>query len=354
MSTMKPVRGLRPRATMKQVAALAGVGIKTVSRVVNNEPNVAETTAQRVWDAVRALDYQVDLQAGSLRRTDGRTRTLGLLISSVDNPFAGAIHRAVEDAATERGVAVFASSLDDDPDREEQAVAAFLQRRVDGLILTTAGRRQKYASQLQDRGIPVVYIDREPGDTEADSVTSDNRAAAREATKWLISHGHRRIALLADRREIPTAAEREQGFLDATRSAGIPTAQTPVVTELRDAEAAHRALAALLASDQPPTAVFSAQNLITIGALHAMREAGTQHSLALVGFDDVPLADLLDPGVTVVAQDPQEIGRIAVERIFARLEGDTSPPRHHVVPTALIVRGSGEIAAARADRAQPA
>lgn len=103
MSIANPARGQKPRATMKQVAALAGVGTKTVSRVVNDEPNVAPGTAQRVWDAVRALDYHVDLQAGSLRRTDGRTRTLGLLISSVDNPFAGAIHRAVEDAATERG-----------------------------------------------------------------------------------------------------------------------------------------------------------------------------------------------------------------------------------------------------------
>lgn len=343
MSIANPARGQKPRATMKQVAALAGVGTKTVSRVVNDEPNVAPGTAQRVWDAVRALDYHVDLQAGSLRRTDGRTRTLGLLISSVDNPFAGAIHRAVEDAATERGVAVFASSLDDDADREERAVTAFLQRRVDGLILTTAGRRQNYVAQLQDRGIPVVYVDREPAGTEADSVTSDNRAAARAGTEWLISHGHRRIALLADRREIPTAAERERGFLDAARDAGIPTAQTPVIAGLRDADAAHRALRALLESDQPPTAVFSAQNLITIGAIHALREAGAEHSVALVGFDDVPLADLLDPGITVIAQDPQEIGRVAVARIFERLEGDSSPPLHHVVPTSFVPRGSGEI-----------
>jgi LacI family transcriptional regulator len=343
MSIANPARGQKPRATMKQVAALAGVGTKTVSRVVNDEPNVAPGTAKRVWDAVRALDYHVDLQAGSLRRTDGRTRTLGLLISSVDNPFAGAIHRAVEDAATERGVAVFASSLDDDADREERAVTAFLQRRVDGLILTTAGRRQNYVAHLQDRGIPVVYVDREPRGTEADSVTSDNRAAARAGTEWLISHGHRRIALLADRREIPTAAEREGGFLDATREAGIPTAQTPVIAGLRDADAAHRALKALLESDQPPTAVFSAQNLITIGAIHALREAGAEHSVALVGFDDVPLADLLDPGITVIAQDPQEIGRIAVARIFERLEGDTSPALHHVVPTSFVPRGSGEI-----------
>jgi LacI family transcriptional regulator len=330
---------------MKQVAALAGVGIKTVSRVINDEPNVAASTAERVWAAVRALDYHVDLQAGSLRRSDGRTRTLGLLVGSVDNPFSGAIQRAVEDAATARGVAVFATSLDDDPDREERAVAAFLQRRVDGLILTSAGRRQNYVTHLQDRGIPVVYIDREPGDPSFDTVVSDNRTAARQATEHLISHGHQRIALLADRRVIRTAAEREQGFVEAVRNAGIPAALTPIVTELADTGAAHRALHALLRSEHPPTAVFSAQNLITIGALHALRDTGRQYSTALIGFDDVPLADLLEPAVTVIAQDPQGIGRTAVERIFARLEGDTTAPRHHVIATTLIARGSGEIRA---------
>lgn len=335
----------RPRATMKQVAALAGVGTKTVSRVINQEPNVAEATAARVWQAVRSLDYHVDLQAGSLRRADGRTRTLGLLVGSVDNPFAGAIHRAVEDTAIQREVAVFASSFDDDPEREELAVQAFLRRRVDGLILTTAKRQQDYARSLRELGIPVVYIDRRPADAGFDSVASDNRKGADAATAHLIEHGHRRIALLTDRLDIQTAAERQQGFFDALGRAGIPTTEALVVTELHDPAAAQRALAQLLASDKPPTAVFSSQNLVTVGALHALRAAGAQRSVALVGFDDVPLADLLEPGVTVVAQDPQEIGRVAVTRLFARLAGDDSPAQHIEVPTQLIARGSGEIPA---------
>ncbi len=333
---------------MKDVAALAGAGVKTVSRVINSEPNVTPAMAKRVWDAVRELDYQIDLQAGSLRRADGRTRTLGLLVGSVDNPFAGIIHRVVEDAAAERGVAVFAASMDDDARRESAAVRTFLQRRVDGLILTTAVNHPEYLGLIRDRGVPVVYVDREPEEPDLDTVASANRAGAEMGTAHLIARGHRRIALLADRLELVTASQRRDGYLDALAAAGIPAADELIVTELADAEAAAHALSTLLAGDDPPTAVFSAQNIITIGALHALRQAGLSRSVALVGFDDLPLADLVEPGVTVVAQDPQRIGMLAAERIFARLEGDEAAPVRTQVPTTLIVRGTGEIAPARA------
>lgn len=330
---------------MKHVASLAGVGIKTVSRVINGEPNVAETTAARVWDAVRTLDYQPDLQAGSLRRADGRTRTLGLLVGSVDNPFAGAIHRAVEDVASARGVSVFASSLDDDPTREEDAVRNFLQRRVDALILTTARSSPDYLGQIRDRSIPVVYVDREPMMAGLDVVASDNRDGAKRATEHLIRHGHRRIALLLDRMDLITAAQRHQGFFDALGAAGIRTDLATVVSELHDAEAARMAVRHLMSSTEPPTAIFSAQNLITLGALHGLRELALEQTIAIVGFDDLPLADLMRPGITVVAQHPQEIGRLAAERVFAHLDGHGGESQRTIVRTTLITRGSGEIVA---------
>jgi len=328
---------------MKQVAALAGVGTKTVSRVINFEPNVTGATAERVWTAVRALDYHVDMQAGSLRRADGRTRTIGLLVGSVDNPFSGTIHRAVEDASVARGVAVFASSIDDDPGREALAVDAFLRRRVDGLILTTASDEPSYLASLTRRGMPVVFVDRQPRGAQVDVVASDSVAAAAAATEHLLRRGHRRIAMLADRTAISTARDRRRGFLDALARAGVPAADARIVTGVHDADAAEAAVAEMLASDRPPTAVFSAQNLITVGALHALRAAGAQHTIALVGFDDLPLADLVDPGVTVIAQDPQLIGKVAAQRLFRRLDGEDPPAERILTPTRLIERGSGEI-----------
>ena len=333
----------RSRPTMRHVAALAGVGVKTVSRVINGEPNVSAATIAKVTAAARTLDYQPDLHAGNLRRADGRTRTLGLLVGSVDNPFAGAVHRAVEDAALEHGVAVFASSLDDDPDREQEAVNAFLRRRVDGLILTTVSESQAYLAPELRRGTPVVFVDREPAGITSDAVVSDNADGAALATRHLLEQGHRRLAYLGDRHLIQTARERRRGRAPRGSRVGVATRDVPVVEGLHDEESARAATIALFDSPTPPTAIFSAQNLVTIGVIRGLRELGRHHDVALVGFDEVPLGDLLEPGVTVVAQNPQEIGRMAAERVFARLEGDHSPAVRTIVPTRLIERGSGEI-----------
>jgi DNA-binding LacI/PurR family transcriptional regulator len=347
LSSSRPeTAAVRGRPTMRHVAALAGVGIKTVSRVVNGEPNVSEATIARVMEAARTLDYQPDLHAGNLRRADGRTRTLGLLVGSVSNPFSGAVHRAVEEAGISRGIAVFASSLDDDPEREEASVSAFLRRRVDGLILTTISRSQSYLAAEMGRGTPIVFVDREPAGVTADTVVSDNAAGAALATRHLLEHGHRHIAYLGDRADIQTARERRRGFLEELGRAGVATSAIPVVENLHDEATSFDALLGLLTSDDPPTAVFSAQNLVTVGAVRALRARDLHKRVALIGFDDVPLADLLDPGVTVVAQNPQRIGQLAAERVFARLDGDTAPGQRHIVPTRLIARGSGEIRAA--------
>ena len=331
------------RPTMRHVAALAGVGLKTVSRVINEEPNVSDATIARVMDAASRLNYQPNLHAGNLKRTDKKTQTLGLLVGSVANPFAGALHRAVEDAARERGTAVFAASLDDDPLRERGIVEAFLRRRVDGLILTTVTKSQGYLLPEQDHGTPLVFVDREPVGLEADAIVSDNAAGSAKAVRHLIEHGHRRIAYLGDRHDIQTAGERKRGFMEEMAHAGIPTGDIPIIEDLHDAESAHHTARELLSVAEPPTAFFTSQNLVTLGAIRALRELGLHHTTALVGFDDFTLADLLEPGVTVIAQNPQRIGALAAERIFARLDGDDTGELTYVVPTKLIVRGSGEI-----------
>lgn len=331
------------RPTMRDVARLAGVGIKTVSRVVNGEPNVSPATAERVRRAAADLHYEPDLHAGNLRRADGRSRTLGLLVSSVANPFAAQVHRAIERVATEHGYAVLAASLEDDPAAELRAVAALARRRVDGFIVTPVRDDQSYLRVHTDRGTPFVCVDRTPHGIETDCVVTANVEGARDAVRHLVSYGHRRIAFLGDRERIETARLRREGYLAELATAGIDADPALMVLGLHDDASATAVVRTLLALPDPPTAIFSSQNLITIGTIRALQQLGREQDIALVGFDDVETGDLMKPAVTTIAQDPDRIGRLAAERLFAHLEGDTSAARQVVVPTRLIVRGSGEI-----------
>ena len=338
-----PPKPIKPRATIRDVAALAGVGIKTVSRVINEEANVSPSTRQRVRSAVRTLNFQPNLGAGSLRRSDGKSHTLGLLLDSVDNPFSAAVNRAVERVAIARNTAVFAASSEDDQERERALVAASTRRRVDGLILTMIGADHSYLEAEREQGTPIVFVDRPPIGVLADAVLTDNFEAASSATQHLIRHGHRRIAHLGDELTIATARERRRGFREALKAAGLPSVESQHTDNLRSAAEAFAAVQRLMRSPRAPTALFTSQNLLTVGAIRALHQLGLQHRVAMVGFDDLILADVLKPGITVIAQDPARIGTIAAERLFSRLDGDTSAEQTVIVPSRLIVRGSGEI-----------
>ena len=329
--------------TMREVAALAGVSIKSVSRVVNQESGVSAALAERVSNALRLLHYQPNTAASSLRRTDQRTATVGLVLNDLANPFSSAIHRAIEDVARQHTSFVLAGSSDADPQREAEIARALVARRVDGLILIPTDNGITSLAQVKRFGRPLVFVDRLSTGLGADSVTSDNRSGAAAAVSHLIACGHRRIAFLGDVRTIWTAAERYVGYLETLATAGLRLDPALVCHDLAGSAAAERAANALLDSQNPPTALFTSQNLLTIGAVRALQLRGAQRRVALIGFDDVLLADLLDPPVTVIAQDPAAIGQRAAELLFSRIGLDQSDVRQIIVPTKLVVRGSGEI-----------
>jgi LacI family transcriptional regulator len=344
MSAARPDGQSRPaRPTMKDVAALAGVAIKTVSRVMNGDPTVAPDLAARIRDAAAKLGYRPNLTASSLRRGDRRTATIGLLLEDVANPFSAALLRAVEDEARQRRVQILIGSLDEDPDRERELAITLIDRGVDGLVIVPAAPDQSYLVAERKLGIRVVFLDREPRFLDADAVVSDNRQGAVAAVDHLRSFGHRRIAYLGDSRTISTAAHRFDGYQRVLERAGLPADPQIVRHGLRTVDDAMRAAADIAGLPDPPTALFASQNLVTIGAVKALRRAGLQQKVALVGFDDFLLADAVAPGITVITQDAAQLGRLATQLLFARLDGDDSPPRTHVVPTGMVVRGSGEI-----------
>lgn len=344
VATVKPVGGAISRPTMKDVAALAEVSLKTVSRVINNERAVNAEMAERVHRAVTQLGYQPDLGASALRRRDRRSATVAVLLEDLSNPFSATIYRSIEEVASEHHVSVLGGSLEENPEREHELVNVMMRHRVDGVVIAPASHDHRYLRQDQRAGVPFVFVDRPPVVLEADSVLTDSYAASAGVVRHLARQGHRYIAHLGGDQAIWTSVQRYQGFVSASAQAGLVVHEALLTLDIVGIEEAYNATRLLLASRPAPTAIFTGQNLLTIGAVRAIREAALQYQVALVGFDDFLLADLLEPPVTVVAQDVVGMGRAAAKLLFSRIAGDTSPARAELVPSTLIMRGSGEIA----------
>jgi LacI family transcriptional regulator len=326
---------------MRHVAALARVSVKTVSRVVNDEPTVDQALAERVRAAIEELGYEPDPIAQSLRRRDGRSRTIAAIMDDLANPFSATLHRAAVESARTRGVLVLAANSGHDPEQARQAFGAFARRHVDGIILMPSSAEEDWLAPELAKGMNVVTVDRP---LEAiDAVVSDNRAAATRATEHLLRRGHRRIAYLGDLRDIYTAEERVAGYLSAMERLEGDLDESLVRQDIRGREQAEKVAIEMLIGSDPPTALFSSQNLITLGAVRALHKLRLQQSVALIGFDDIEFGDLIEPGITVLGQDPSQMGRLATEQLMARIDGESSPPHIQVVPARLIPRGSGEI-----------
>jgi LacI family transcriptional regulator len=327
---------------MTDVAAAAGVSLKTVSRVVNAEPGVTPETAARVREAIEQLGFRRNYVAGALRRGQ-RFRMLGLVIEDVGNPFYSAIARGVEEATRERGQLLITGSSDEDPVRERELALLFCERRVDGLLIVPAGDDHRYLVPDLRVGMHVVFIDRPPGNIEADAVLLDNAGGARAAAEYLLRRGHRRIAMVVDETAIFTQRERWRGFCDALAAAGQTIDDTLVRFGVHDVATAEHVTGELLSFPSPPTAIFAANNRISIGVLRALAAHGAD--VEVVGFDDLELAELLARPLTTVSYDPADLGRKAAGLLVSRLEGDERPPQRVILPTALVIRGAQEVAA---------
>jgi LacI family transcriptional regulator len=327
---------------MRDVATAADVSIKTVSRVVNGEPGVSAVTAARVAAAIAHLGFARNDVARSLR--SGRAGALGLIIEDVANPFYSAIARAVEDAASERGHILITGSCEEDPTRERRLALRLLRRLVDALLIVPAGSDHRYLLPELSIDTPIVFLDRPSRGVAADTVLLDNVGGARAGVEHLLRQGHERIAFIGDSSDLYTAGERLAGYRAALADAGREARDELIRAGSHDAaHAAHSAQALLaLPPGRRPTAMLCANNRNTIGALRALRDA--RSPIALVGFDDFELADMLATPVTVVRHSPEEMGRIAAELAYRRLGGYAGAPEHRTIPCELVIRGSGEVA----------
>jgi DNA-binding LacI/PurR family transcriptional regulator len=305
--------------SIHDVASLAGVSSATVSRVLAQKPHVREDVRKRVLQAVEELGYQPSRVARSLRvRT---SQTIGLIISDIQNPFFTSLVRAVEDQAYAHKYTVFLCNSDENPYKEALYVDLMLAERVAGVIITPTRETHSPVRKLQEAGIPVTVVDRRIQDQDVDTVVADNRAAAYDLVTHLISQGHRRIGAILASPEITTGRERYEGYELALREHQIPLDPALIRTGLPKEVLGYQFACELLSLPEPPTAIFTGNNLLTLGALRGIddRQLNIPGDVSLVGFDDMEWTSLIKPRLTVVAQPTYDIGRAAAELILKRI-----------------------------------
>lgn len=308
--------------TVHDVAVAAGVSPMTVSRVLSGGPNVRPEKVQAVLDAAAALGYRRNENARSLRPGQ-RTGLLGVVITNVANPYYAQVQLGVEEIVTSDGMRLLVGNSGEDTDRERALVNDFIGRQVDGLIVVPAGGDVTHLRAATAAGIPLALASRQVEGVDADVVLVDDEGGARDGTAHLLAEGHRRIAFLGNRASVFTSRRRQEGFERAHREAGVAFDPTLLRAGQNDDGAAHDVMVELLSLEDPPTAIFSANNRNTVGALRALAEHHTAaESMRIVAFDDFELSSLMPFALSVIEHDPRELGRTAARMVMSRMQSD--------------------------------
>jgi LacI family transcriptional regulator len=337
--TRQARRGSSP--TIPDVAALAGVSVATAARVLGGYGSSSPAVREKVTAAATKLGYRRNSLARSM--ITGTTHTIGLVVADIENPFFARAARGVADVAHKAGYEVLLINSDEDPVTERHAVRALSEKQVDGLIIAPASSDgAQHVMELLARHTPVVLIDRTLPGIDVDAVIVDNELAARHAIGHLTGLGHRRIALLTSQGLIHTNQARLAGYLQGLENAGVTPSDELVRMAQYTREAAVREAEIVLGLPEPATAIFTTDNLMSLGAFEGAQRAGcaVPDQVSLVGFDDLEWTTIVRPPLTVVVQPVYELGAAAATRLLARLAGDDSPPEVVTLATSFTVRSS--------------
>ncbi len=328
--------------SLTDVAQHAQVSIATVSRAISHPEKLAPETLALVQQTMRELGYKPNRVARRLRQKGGRRHLLGLIIPDIQNPFFAEIARGVEDVAYANEFAVMLCNSDENLKKEAFYLDVMQAESVDGIILPPINDRDPAIIRLAEAGMPIVSVDRSLVNASIDKVEVDNRQGAFEAVDHLLKLGHRRIAMIAGRQNVSTGRERRLGYEDALRTHGVALDEGLIRTGDYKQASGHTLAKELLACSPRPTALFVVNNLMTVGAIEAIHKQGLRipQDVAIIGFDDLPWAEALDPPLTVVRQPAYEVGRAAAELLLKRLTDPAAPAAWLRLRPKLILRSS--------------
>ena len=329
--------------TMRDVAQLANVALSSVSRVLNDHPDVSGAMRSRVNAAIDELGYEPDLVASSLRR--GTTKTVGFMVADISNPLFAEMLRGTEKVLRAEGYVALLAHSQAVPERDAENIRLLSRRRVDGLILSIADEtRRETLDELARRDLPIVLLDRDATvQPNASSVVADHERGTRRATDHLLDHGHQRIALITGDERIQPTRQRLDGFRSSFVRRGLPSPEDLIHLGSFSEDFGLRVMTDVLNMQDPPTAVISGGNQLLAGVLAAMyqRNLNIPGDVSIIACDDTSLARLHRPPITVVTRDAEAMGAIAAKLLLERLDpDDPAPARTQSVPTELIVRES--------------
>jgi len=330
---------------IEDVARHAGVSTATVSRVLSGKPYVSDELRERVLETIRELNYRPSRVARSLRVQ--RSSIIGLIISDIQNPFFTSVVRAVEDVAQQRQYSVFLCNSDEDFDKELTYIELMLAEKVAGIIVSPTASSNEIYRRLIEMRMPVVAIDRRVQGVAMDMVVGDNVSAACALVTHLIENGYRRIGAVLGSPDASTGAERYQGYVNALAKHGLPLQPELVCSGPPRSPNGYALTMALLQQAQPPDAIFTGNNLLTVGALRAIHELGLRipDDIALAAFDEMDWMFLMKPALTVVMQPTYEMGRQAAGLLLERIADPDRPPQQIVLQPTIKVRESSRRAA---------
>ena len=333
---------------MQDVAERAGVSVSTVSHVINGTRYVSPELTERVRAAMAELRFQPNAVARSLRRKE--TLTLGMIVPDNANPFFAMLAHTVENVCYHQGYSLILTNSGGDPAREIANVGVLLSKQVDGLILAAVGLGSRDLEQAL-RAAPVVLVDRNLPGAGVDTLLVDNLGGGRQATRYLIELGHRRIGCITGPSTTTPSADRVTGYRRALQEAGIAVDEDLITRGDFQFAGGYAGVQALLALPKPPTAIFACNDLMAMGAIAAGAASGRQvpTDLSIVGFDDSALAAYTTPALTTIAQPIAEIGRLATEMIIRRSQMSDAPQQRRILGTQLIVRQSTSFPARRSE-----
>jgi LacI family transcriptional regulator/LacI family repressor for deo operon, udp, cdd, tsx, nupC, and nupG len=329
-------------SSLKKVAKQAGVSIATASRVINNSENVRPNTKAKVQQAIEDLNFHPNRVAQRLRSTQRKSKLIGLVLPDIQNPFYVDVIRGVEEFAYKNNFAVMIGNFGQDEKKEKLYLEILQSEEVDGFIVAPSHGKDENIANLIDKGYSVVCIDRGLTNVDVDLVKVDNIKGAFEAIEYLIKLGHTKIAHITGHPQIPTTLERIEGYEEAMRKYDISIDKKLIMNSNSDYESGSELMKKLLELPKPPTAVFTANNLLTLGALQTIHNKGLKipDDISIIGFDDMYWSLSLNPPLTAIKQSGCDIGKRAAEILLQRINDPQRSNMSVILNTELKIRKS--------------